>query len=122
MKALGIRLLGELDLGDGAKRLPPSRRTRALLAYLAVERRPHSRQRLCDLLWSGPNDPRAALRWSLSKVRAVLPIDSSGEHVQLGADVVSDVACVHEALARGAASLPSAELVEVARLFRGEPL
>ena len=122
MKTLGIRLLGELDLGEGTQRLPPSRRTRALLAYLAVERRAHSRQRLCDLFWGGPNDPRAALRWSLSKLRAVLPLETSGEHVQLGAEVASDVAFVQEALARGAASLATAELVDVARLFRGEPL
>ena len=122
MKMLAIRLLGELDLGEGTKRLPPSRRTRALLAYLVVERRAHSRQRLCDLFWGGPNDPRAALRWSLSKLRAVLPLESSGEHVQLGAEVASDVASVQEALARGAASVATPELVAVARLFRGEPL
>jgi len=71
---LTIRLLGELEVRqDGAPTpLPPSRKTRALLAYLAATGRPERRQRLCELLWDVPDDPRGALRWSLSKLRAIL--------------------------------------------------
>src|SRR5690349_14595049 len=38
-------------------------KVRALLAYLAVEARPHSRDALCELLW--PEQPAAAARRSL---------------------------------------------------------
>ena len=69
---------------DGATlALPPSRKTRALLAYLAVTGRPHRRERLCSLLWDLPDDPRGALRWSLSKLRGL--VDEPG-----GARIVTD--------------------------------
>jgi DNA-binding SARP family transcriptional activator len=72
--ALEIRLLGELEVvHDGAPALlPPSKKTRALLAYLCATGRPHLRETLCQLLWDGPDDPRAALRWSLTKMRPLL--------------------------------------------------
>src|SRR5436309_5266237 len=58
---------------DGSNvELPPSKKTRALLAYLAVTARPHGRDRLCDMFWPVPDDPRAALRWSLSRLRPLL--------------------------------------------------
>src|SRR5437667_915925 len=68
---LELRVLGELEvIRDGAPvALPPSRKTRALLAYLALTRRPHRRERLCEIFWDVPDDPRGALRWSLSKIR-----------------------------------------------------
>jgi DNA-binding SARP family transcriptional activator len=72
---LRIRLLGDLAVqrGEGAAlTLPPSRRTRALLGYLVATGAPQSRSALCDLLWDGPDDPRAALRWSLTKLRDVV--------------------------------------------------
>jgi DNA-binding SARP family transcriptional activator len=43
-----------------------------LLGYLVASRAPQSRQGLCDLLWDGPDDPRAALRWSLTKLRPLV--------------------------------------------------
>ena len=39
----------------------------------------HRRERLCALLWEGPDDPRAQLRWSLSKLRPLLDIDGNNE-------------------------------------------
>ena len=39
--------------------LPPSKKTRALLAYLALGARPYRREHLCELLWELPDDPRA---------------------------------------------------------------
>jgi TolB-like protein len=71
---LHLRVLGDVALScHGAPRaLPRSRKTRALLAYLAVEARAVSREALCDLLWDSAADPRAALRWSLSKLRPLL--------------------------------------------------
>lgn len=69
-----IRTLGTLSLSrSGAElELPASKKTRALLAYLCVTERPHRRERLCELFWDIPDDPRGALRWSLSKLRAIL--------------------------------------------------
>src|SRR5437868_5375203 len=75
---LSLHFLGEMRISrDGvAVALPPSRKTRALLAYLAITGRAHRRERLCSLLWDLPDDPRGALRWSLSKLRRL--VDEAG--------------------------------------------
>lgn len=72
--ALTIATLGELAVFDAGERLPlpASKRARALLAYLALTARPHRRDRLCEVFWAVPDDPRGALRWALSKVRSVV--------------------------------------------------
>lgn len=78
---LHINLLGLMKIthnGDAVD-FPPSRKTRALLGYLIVANRPYTRQHLCELLWEGPADPRAALRWSLSKIRELL--DNQKHHL-----------------------------------------
>jgi DNA-binding SARP family transcriptional activator len=82
---LEIRVLGELAVVRGARllALPASKKTRALLGYLVVCAQPQPRQRLCEFFWDGPDDPRAALRWSLSKLRPVVDDD---EHARLVAD------------------------------------
>jgi pimeloyl-ACP methyl ester carboxylesterase/DNA-binding SARP family transcriptional activator len=93
--AVSISVLGELALTrEGvAVALPPSRKTRALLAYLALSDRPHRRERLCEIFWDLPDDPRGSLRWSLSKIRAAAGSDAvqaDRERVQLvlGAEAV----------------------------------
>jgi DNA-binding SARP family transcriptional activator/tetratricopeptide (TPR) repeat protein len=74
MASLELRLLGDIEvLRDGERQaLPPSRKTRALLAYLALSGRPATRDHLCELLWELPDDPRGSLRWSLSKLRRLV--------------------------------------------------
>src|SRR5690348_6314134 len=71
---LQVRLVGPVSvLRDGAPvALPRSRKVLALLAFLTLDPSPQSRSRLCDLLWDAPNDPRAELRWCLSKLRSVV--------------------------------------------------
>jgi pimeloyl-ACP methyl ester carboxylesterase/DNA-binding SARP family transcriptional activator len=71
---LRVSVLGNLAVLPQRTRmqLPPSKKTRALLAYLAVTARPHSRDRLCAMFWAVPDDPRAALRWSLSRLRPLV--------------------------------------------------
>jgi pimeloyl-ACP methyl ester carboxylesterase/DNA-binding SARP family transcriptional activator len=71
---LQISVLGELRIQrDGETvSLPPSRKTRALVAYLAVVGRSQRRDHLCELFWAIPDDPRASLRWSLTKLRRLL--------------------------------------------------
>jgi len=68
---LEIRTVGRLTLRIEGEEvaLPSSRKTRALLAYLMLARGRQSRQALCELLWDSVDDPLAALRWSLSKLR-----------------------------------------------------
>jgi DNA-binding SARP family transcriptional activator/tetratricopeptide (TPR) repeat protein len=82
---LEIRVLGELELLRGGERiaLPASKKTRALLGYLVVVVQAHARQRLCDLFWDGPDDPRAELRWSLTKLR---PLVDDANDRRLSAD------------------------------------
>ncbi len=79
MARISIGTLGELTVDHDGSRvtLPASKRTRALLAYLAVTARPHRRDRLCEVFWAIPDDPRGALRWSLSKIRPLVNDDAS---------------------------------------------
>ncbi len=74
MSDLAIHLLGELRIRVSGTDipLPPSRKTRGLLAYLALTGRPQRRERLCELFWDLPDDPRGSLRWALSKLRLVV--------------------------------------------------
>jgi DNA-binding SARP family transcriptional activator len=74
MGTLQLKFLGDLEVvRDGeTMALPPSKKTRALLAYLALNSRSFRRDRLCELLWEIPDDPRGSLRWSLSKLRRLV--------------------------------------------------
>jgi pimeloyl-ACP methyl ester carboxylesterase/DNA-binding SARP family transcriptional activator len=71
---LRIELLGGLSVSADETPiiLPASKKTRALLAYLALANRPRRREHLCETFWDGPDDPRSLLRWSMSKLRAVV--------------------------------------------------
>ncbi len=126
---LEIRLLGELAIArEGVPlALPKSRKTLALLAYLAATGRRHRRDRLCSLLWELPDDPRGALRWSLSKVRALVDeperkrILADRESVALEADgAYIDVLAVREAHAKGLVDLPTPRLKALAEAWRGD--
>ncbi|MGE0386587.1 MAG: AAA family ATPase [Gammaproteobacteria bacterium] len=127
--ALSCRLLGDLavERAGVAVALPPSRKTRALFGYLVAAGRPQRRERLCSLLWDETDDPRGALRWSLTKLRPL--VDAPGvqrivadrEHVgfePLGAAV--DVLDLRARLAAGAQGLPVSGLEALAQMFRGE--
>jgi TolB-like protein len=87
LAALEIRLIPALTVEHAGRsvELPKSRKTRALLAYLVLSERPVPRERLCELLWDIPDDPRAALRWSLTKLRPAMNTDG---HTRLCADRV----------------------------------
>ena len=127
-----IHLFGELAVvRDGhAIVLPASKKTRALLAYLAATARPQLREKLCSLLWDGPDDPRAALRWSLTKLRPVVDepevrrLVADREHVQFEpVDTCVDLAMLRAAIPggvpSGAARASTEVLRAVAPLVRG---
>ncbi|WP_240914037.1 alpha/beta hydrolase [Microbulbifer sp. SH-1] len=121
---VSIQTLGGLALfNDGIEvKLPASKRTRALLAYLAITGRPHRRDSLCEALWETPNDPRGALRWSLSKLR---PLVNSPERERLQADrervslVITDIAIDTHNIAEELQNpeLPASRLQEIIRLL-----
>ena len=124
---LSLRVLGELELWRGGSRLelPPSKKTRALLAYLAVSGRPQRRDRLCTMLWDVADDPRAALRWSLSKLRPLVDEPDTPRLTTGGDDVRFDAAGAHVDLTAAreqlgdAAPLSTERLIELAAGFRG---
>ena len=131
--AFQIRLLGELQLSDRSgrpKALPASKKTRALIGYLVATGLPHRRERLCDLLWEGPDDPRAELRWSLTKIRPLLNepgvtrLSADRERVGFaaGGDAEVDVARVRELLAGDISARSVEELETAIGLLRGELL
>lgn len=122
MSGLELKFLGEFAvIRDGrALPLPPSRKTRALLAYLGLAGRRFRREHLCELLWEVPDDPRASLRWSLTKLRRLVDdghrqrivADRSTVHVDTS-DVAIDVTEL-EKLAAGPLEQVPAEALEAA--------
>ncbi len=79
---LEIRVIGELDvrLGGVTAELPASRRSRALLGWLAVHPGRHSRARLAGLFWPDVLDAsaRASLRSAVWALRAALGPELGG--------------------------------------------
>ena len=68
-----VRLLGPIQISrDGQLISIRGFKATALLAYLLVTGKPHSRRHLMDLLFDGPVDPNASLRWLLSELRRTL--------------------------------------------------
>jgi len=70
---LSIELFGDFRVLEGGAplNLPPSKKARALLAYLIITQRPQMREHLCELFWDTPHDPKGSLRWALSKLKSV---------------------------------------------------
>jgi DNA-binding SARP family transcriptional activator len=128
---LQIRLLGELQVLHGGRRLalPPSKKTRALLGYLLLNPRPQRRERLCELFWDVADDPRAALRWSLSKLRELLDgapaLRLLADREQVAVDMQGmavDALTLKQLLAGGPETASDATLQQALPLFRGELL
>src|SRR5215813_6479389 len=127
--SLEIRVLGDFAVLRNGENvcLPPSRKTRALLAYLAVTNHPQHRDRLCTMFWDIPDDRRGALRWSLSKIRQIVNRNGQGVLVTDGRTVVLrsrsiavDLWRIKAISMRDLASQDISELEDVVRLFRGE--
>ena len=126
---LEINLLGELSLRrcGAALALPPSRKTRGLLAYLVLNPGRHRREKLCELFWQVPDDPRGSLRWSLSKLRSLVDADGVTRiHADRDAvafdpgDAVIDLLAIRQRLAGGIAGVDATELAGIAKaLSRG---
>src|SRR5690606_9199821 len=128
MGGLSLRFLGDFAvIRDGqAMPLPPSRKTRALLAYLCLNKRRFRREQLCDLLWEVPDDPRGSLRRSLSKLRRLLDdedrprviADRASVEVDVE-DVDIDVLALQSLAAGGFKEAPVEALERAASVYRG---
>lgn len=71
---VSLQVFGQMRLvrDDRIHLSPVTRKTRAILGFLALSPRPVSRQRLCEMFFDLPDDPRASLRWSLTKLRPLV--------------------------------------------------
>ena len=73
MAEVELFLLGSFSVSLPGRQTPNLRRkTRALLAYLAVTPQAIRRQELSDILFPESNDPLGSLRWQLSAIRRQL--------------------------------------------------
>jgi DNA-binding SARP family transcriptional activator/TolB-like protein len=112
-----LRLIGQLEAWTvtGASVLPPGRKTRALLAVIAMSLpRPATRGRLADLLWSRrpEEQARASLRQEIHRLQEALQPAGPGivlvtrDHLTLRSDAIwTDVEEVMHATAQQPAAL-----------------
>jgi DNA-binding SARP family transcriptional activator len=128
MSKLAINYLGDFQvLRDGREvKLPPSRKTRALLAYLSLNQRRFRRDFLCELLWEIPDDPRGSLRWSLSKLRRLIDdedrqrIIADRTHVEIDtSDTDIDAVRLCSLAGDGLADASTESLEDAADSYRG---
>jgi len=128
MVGLELQFLGEFEVRRDGRPLPlpPSKKTRALLAYLSLQDRRFRREQLCELLWEIPDDPRGSLRWSLSKLRHLVDdrnrarIVADRSTVGIDSAGVSIDVCELRQLAAGDLESTPTETLEVAAVrYRG---
>ncbi len=128
-RGVHVQMLGPLAISrDGVPQpLPASRKVRALFGYLALAPRAVSRSHLCELLWDVPNDPRAELRWCLSKIRSVLDepgrrrVEASGDAITLDlADCFVDAVEIARTTQQGIGTLEPSRLQVLSTLFVGD--
>jgi DNA-binding SARP family transcriptional activator len=126
---LTIRLLGELAVRRNGEPLAlrRSKKTRALLVYLVATGRPQRRERLCTLFWEVPDDPRAALRWSLSRLRSLMDKPDSAPRILADRETVAfapagaacDLQALRDLVARPLDTAPTERLQAVAEGIGG---
>ena len=122
---LQVSLLGAPRVTrDGEPVSFDTRKATALLAHLALEDRPRSREGLCELLWPGrdPGSARGALRRTLSTLRRAVGeewIETTGDAIGLRPGVELDARRFRELASEGA---KREDLLAAVGLFSGEPL
>ncbi len=83
MSLLKARILGDFTVSrdETPLSLPSSKKTRALMGVLLTSRSTQRRDHLTEVFWDVPDDPKGALRWSLSKIRQIFN-DSETERLK----------------------------------------
>jgi DNA-binding SARP family transcriptional activator len=127
---LGVLLLGPLELAGCKKKQPRRQATAELIAYLAVQRRPTSRDELLEALWPGEDPRRSAARFyqAASEARKLLGdvfvrerdtynLDREQLHIDL-----DELDRVREQAHSTDEEQEPALLERALTLFRGEPL
>lgn len=129
MKHLFLQLLGPLRvLNSGAEIKIASRKSRALLAYLAL--RPsesHDRERLASLLWEDADDElaRTSLRQAIAALRKSLPEGCQNALITATDSVALDADAFDSDLSRFRECLNTATrtgLQQIVELYRGDLL
>ena len=124
-----VRMLGPMAISRGGAplALPPSRKLRGLIAYLALAPNAVMRSHLCELLWDIPNDPRGELRWCLSKARGLLDepgrrrVETVQDAVRLElSDCRVDVIDIGAAMQAGIDKASPEGLRALSALFKGD--
>ncbi len=124
-----LQVLGHLTLLRDKVVMPmiSSRKTRSLLAYLAITDQAHPREHLCEVFFDNTSDPRGALRWSLSRIRNMIDTDAAShlivdkDTVQLDLRHISlDLGFVHD-VNDDPAPAP-ADLIKCAEMLTHRPL
>lgn len=131
MKGLELQFLDDFQVRRDGRPvpLPPSKKTRALLAYLCLQPRRFRREQLCQLLWEVPDDPLGSLRWSLSKIRRLLDdddrprilADRNSVGVEVG-DISIDILELRRLVGDGLTQVPVEALEAAASRYRGNLL
>jgi DNA-binding SARP family transcriptional activator len=83
---VALAVLGELKILVDGQLVPLRRKDRAMLAYLAITGQPQRRSTLVDLFFQEAEDPAAAFRLGLSRIRSQLGpsiLQSSQQQVRL---------------------------------------
>jgi DNA-binding SARP family transcriptional activator/TolB-like protein len=124
-----VLLLGPLQViqNSAPLTLPPSRKVRALLAYLVMAPRPITREKLCEVFWDAADDPKSELRWCLSKLRRLVDAPTTPRLVadrtevridtnSLDIDALTLARCAQTTLINGSPG----ELQSLRALFRGD--
>lgn len=127
---VGVRLLGPFELTGCKKKQPRRQATAELLAYLAIQRRPISRDELLEALWPGDDPRRSAARFyqAASEARKLLgdAFVRARDTYALGPEQVSIDLQELERLRAEAEAVKGEHqraLLEAAlALFRGQPL
>jgi len=97
LNVIEINLFGDFEVLENgvAINLPPSKKARALLAYLILTKRPQRREHLCELFWDTPHDPKGSLRWALSKLRAAFDEEHRNRFIADRERISFDISGLH---------------------------
>jgi DNA-binding SARP family transcriptional activator len=127
---LGVLLLGPLELTGCMKKQPRRQATAELIAYLAVRRRPATRDELLEALWPGENPRRSAGRFyqAVSEARKLLgdAFERNRDTYALDRNLLridlDDVDLLRDAAEAMTGEQQQASLERALALFRGQPL